>query len=107
MDEALTKNVMGPAAIASELSDLGVDDFEISWRCSAGRIGAADIESGMGFFALVGGFWRWVLDEKDAERVETCFRNRLAAEVKAHGFIPNTLNLLLVEFKKPNAPHGG
>jgi ubiquinone/menaquinone biosynthesis C-methylase UbiE len=93
--------------IAECLSDLGVDDFEITWRKRVMRIGETQVERYLDFFRLVGHFWRWSLDAETADSIEERVVDEVMNRVKREGCFVNTANHLLLKFTRPSPtlPH--
>jgi ubiquinone/menaquinone biosynthesis C-methylase UbiE len=83
------------------LSDLGVDDFEITWRKRVMRIGETQVERYLDFFRLVGHFWRWSLDAETADSIEEGVVDEVMNRVEREGYVVNTANHLLLKFTKP------
>jgi ubiquinone/menaquinone biosynthesis C-methylase UbiE len=83
------------------LTDLGIADFEITWRRRVMRIGQTVVQRYLDFFRLVGYFWRWGLDAETADRIEERVVNEVMNQVASNGYFVNTANHLLMEFTKP------
>ena len=82
------------------LTDLGIDNFEITWQRRVMRIGETKIQKYLDFFRLVGYFWRWHLDAETADRIEERVVGEVMNQVAQNGHFVNTVNHLLMKFTK-------
>lgn len=85
---------------AEYLTELGIGDFEIVWRRRVMRIEKALIQRYLGFFQLVGHFWRWSLDAEMADCIEEQVGDEVMNQVERNGYFVNTANHLLVKFSR-------
>jgi hypothetical protein len=66
------------------------------------RIEEPKIQRFLGFFRLVGSFWRWGLDTEVTDRIENLVVSQVTSQVASEGHFTNTANHLLIEFTKPS-----
>jgi SAM-dependent methyltransferase len=85
--------------VEDHLSILGIRDFDISWRHRTRRLSCADVPKVIEFGQVVIGFWRWELADEQVRRIDEDIA-RQVAEKAANGTLTNTVNILLVEFRK-------
>ncbi|MHC4591510.1 MAG: class I SAM-dependent methyltransferase [Planctomycetota bacterium] len=89
------------ARVGDHLASLAVDDFDISWRHRVRRMPAADVPALLEFSRLVLGFWRWGVEQEAAERIDALMSRYVMDKAAVDGHLTNTVNVLLVEFTKP------
>jgi ubiquinone/menaquinone biosynthesis C-methylase UbiE len=87
--------------IEKYFTDLGIKKFNITPRQNIMKIEKADMEKYLGFFRLVGSFWKWDIEEEKAEQIENLMDSQIKDKVASMGYFSITGNRLLVEFTKP------
>jgi hypothetical protein len=92
------------ARVADHLANLAVEDFDISWQHRVRRIPAADVPALLEFSRLVLGFWRFGVEQEAGERIDALMSRHVMDQAAADGHLTNTVNVLLVEFTKPEQP---
>jgi len=87
--------------LEKDMTELGIDSFEITWRRNVMEITESDVPEFLKFFKLVGDFWQWGISKEAAESIKGLMAEQVKSVVASTGYFSHTVNSLLMEFIKP------